>query len=62
MPPDVARARLAARRGGLSDARENLLDAFLAGWEAVDELPAGEHAVFDTTVPPSRLVERLPDL
>jgi aminoglycoside phosphotransferase family enzyme/predicted kinase len=62
VPPEVARERLAARRGGLSDAREDLLDAFLAGWEPVDELPEVEHAVVDATAPPASLPELLPVL
>ncbi|MHC5209212.1 MAG: bifunctional aminoglycoside phosphotransferase/ATP-binding protein [Planctomycetota bacterium] len=56
VPADVARARLAARTGGVSDAREELLERFSAAWEGADELPAGEHLVLDGTRPVDALV------
>lgn len=60
-PEAILRARLEARRGGPSDARAGLLDAFLAGYEPPAEVPAGEHVVVDTSLPPAGLVlPRLP--
>ena len=63
IPHEVARARLEARRGGVSDARADLLDAFVATWEEIDELGAAEHIVLDTSAEelPSaeQLAERL---
>jgi hypothetical protein len=56
VPPDVARARLAARTGGVSDARARLFERFTATWEPVVELPEGEHLVLDGTRPPEALV------
>lgn len=50
---DVLRERLRARKGGLSDAREDLLDSFLARWEPEPEGESGapSHIVLDTTGP-----------
>jgi aminoglycoside phosphotransferase family enzyme/predicted kinase len=48
-PLDVCRERLARRRGGPSDGRLEVFDSFVSGFEAVDELPASEHLVVDTT-------------
>jgi hypothetical protein len=52
-PREVCRARLAqrAREEGVSDGRLEVFDAFVARWEPVTELPAGEHVVIDTTAP-----------
>jgi aminoglycoside phosphotransferase family enzyme/predicted kinase len=49
-PEPVLRERLRARRGGVSDAREDLLEASLAGFAPVD-LPPDEHLGLDTTLP-----------
>ena len=47
---DEARQRLRARHGGVSDAREGLLDEFLVHYERMDELPDGERVVLDTAL------------
>jgi hypothetical protein len=57
VPAAVARARLGARTGGVSDARAELFARFTAAWEPVDELPPAEHLVLDGTHPPAALVE-----
>lgn len=51
--PAVCRARLRerARQASVSDGRLEIFDDFVARWEPVDELPAGEHLVIDTTGP-----------
>lgn len=48
---DTVRARLAerARASSVSDGRLEVLDAFVASWEPIDELPAAEHLRVDTT-------------
>jgi len=51
VPEAVARARLAARTGGVSDAREDLLPVSLSRWEPVTGLSPGEHLVLDTAGP-----------
>jgi aminoglycoside phosphotransferase family enzyme/predicted kinase len=48
---ELARSRLRARTGGVSDAREELYDSFKAGFEPVTELSAGEYAIVDTSRP-----------
>jgi aminoglycoside phosphotransferase family enzyme/predicted kinase len=58
-PEPVLRERLAVRTGGLSDAREDLLDRFLASWQPIDELPTSEHLVLDATRPVDGLVEEV---
>ena len=47
---EVCRERLRRRdrEPSVSDAREALLDEFLAAWEPVDELEPSEHLVLDT--------------
>ena len=57
-PEAVLRERLRARRGGLSDAREDLLPRFLEAWETEDGLEISQKTVVDTTRP----VEDLRDL
>jgi len=51
LPMDVCRERLKARAAGpsISDARADLLDTFVAKYEAVTELSRAEHIVIDTT-------------
>lgn len=51
--PDLARARLRERAKGasVSDGRLEIFDDFVARWEPVDELPAEEHLVLDTSRP-----------
>jgi hypothetical protein len=58
-PEAVLRARLRARAGGVSDAREAQLDAFLAGYDAPDELPPDERSIVDTTEPLDDCVARI---
>ena len=50
-PIEQCRARLASRERGtsVSDATAELLDAFLAGYEKIEELPATEHVRIDTS-------------
>jgi len=48
-PESVLRERLRARTGGVSDAREDLLDRFLRAVEPATELPGEERLVVDTT-------------
>ncbi len=61
------RRRLKERVGrtGVSDAREELLDGFMQGWEPVEETGDLEHLILDTDSPPeetqSRLREYFPD-
>jgi hypothetical protein len=57
-PLDTCRQRLRARaeQGGVSDAREPLLDAFAARYEPVVELPPSSHLTIDTTCELSRNV------
>jgi uncharacterized protein len=50
--PELCRERLRRRAaGGVSDGRLEIFDDFVAGWEAVTELPAGEHLILDTSLP-----------
>jgi uncharacterized protein len=48
-PESVLRERLRGRTGGVSDAREDLLDRFLRALEPATELPPEERLVVDTT-------------
>lgn len=48
-PESVLRERLRGRTGGVSDAREDLLDRFLRAVEPATELPPEERVVVDTT-------------
>jgi uncharacterized protein len=61
VPVDVARARLVERekRGGVSDGRLAVFDAFCERFEAVRELPEGEHRAVDTTLSPEANTEEL---
>jgi hypothetical protein len=45
------RLRERARTTGVSDGRLEILDDFLASFEPIEELPAAEHVVLDTTQP-----------
>lgn len=51
-PHDVLRERLRQREQGetVSDGRLEIFDDFVASWEHVDELPAAEHVLIDTTL------------
>jgi predicted kinase len=51
--PETCRARLRerARQTSVSDGRLEIFDDFVARWEPVDELPAEEHIVIDTSSP-----------
>lgn len=62
-PPEICRARLAERRGGVSDGRLEIFDAFLAGWENVEELDGEDHLLAtgtDVEADLARLRARLP--
>ncbi len=65
---ETLKRRLRERALGpsISDGREELLDAFAQGWEAVEELNESEHLVLDTTRPLeeglARIRGRLPQL
>lgn len=50
-PFELIRERLVrrAQKSGISDGRLAILDEFCASWEAVDELPRGEHLIVDTS-------------
>jgi predicted kinase len=52
-PPAVCRARLRQRAhtASVSDGRLEIFDDFVASWEPIDELPADEHLVIDTSGP-----------
>ncbi len=58
VPSEVARARLRARRGGVSDAREGQL-AQLALWDRVRGLGQDQHIVVDGTEPVAAIVAQL---
>ncbi len=60
-PIEVCRRRLEerARRPGVSDGRPEILDAFAARFEPVDELPPARHIVVDTTQPLDQNLETL---
>lgn len=60
VPDGVARERLRARAGGVSDAREALFESFKKSYEPVTELPPGEHIVADTSQPISSVLAALP--
>jgi uncharacterized protein len=49
--PDVSRARLRERARGrsVSDGRLEIFDAFVRKWEPVQEIPADQHLVLDTS-------------
>lgn len=51
--PEVCRERLRERARGpsVSDGRSDIFEDFLDRWEPVEELPAAEHLVIDTTRP-----------
>ena len=51
VPLEVARTRVAARdrATSTSDATPEIVDAFAAGFEAIDELPPAEHLVVHTS-------------
>lgn len=49
--PDTCRERLRGREQQGEAGWLALFETFLAGWEPVDELPAGEHVVLDTARP-----------
>jgi aminoglycoside phosphotransferase family enzyme/predicted kinase len=53
VPPEVSRARLAARARGpsVSDGRIEVFEAFISSFQPVDELPEGKHVVVDTSRP-----------
>lgn len=48
-PLELCRERLRARVGSVSDATPEILDAFVAGYEPVDELSPAEHVRVDTS-------------
>jgi aminoglycoside phosphotransferase family enzyme/predicted kinase len=60
---EECRRRLHHRGGepSVSDGRLEIFDAFVARWEPVDELPAAEHLVVDTSRPIESNAERLRD-
>jgi predicted kinase len=60
-PADVCRARLAERerRGGVSDGRLAIFDAFVDRFEPVHELAPSDHIVLDATLPVEANVETL---
>jgi aminoglycoside phosphotransferase family enzyme/predicted kinase len=60
-PAEVCRARLADRekRGGVSDGRVAIFEAFVKEFEPVGELPPGDHIVLDTTLPVETSLEAL---
>lgn len=64
VPEDLQRERLRARTGGVSDAREELLDRFApdTGPDAgpIDELPPSQHLVLDTSGPLDGLIAAVP--
>ncbi|MCA9648650.1 MAG: AAA family ATPase [Myxococcales bacterium] len=51
--PELARERLRerAKHASVSDGRLEIFDDFVARWETIDELPAAEHVVLDTSRP-----------
>ena len=58
-PESVIRERLRRRTGGLSDAREDLLERFLRAREPATELPPEEHLGVDTTRSPEEAVTEI---
>lgn len=48
-----------AREGSVSDGRLEIFDAFVAKFEAVDELPAEQHTVLDTARPTEENMDRV---
>ncbi|MHC4845076.1 MAG: bifunctional aminoglycoside phosphotransferase/ATP-binding protein [Planctomycetota bacterium] len=60
VPEELQRERLRARTGGVSDAREELLDRFTEGFEPIDELPPSQHLVLDTSHPLDGLIAAVP--
>jgi predicted kinase len=59
VPETVARQRLQARRGVVSDARESLLEKFLASFEPMTELSPEEHIVLGETARRETVVAEL---
>jgi len=53
------RLRESETSGGVSDARLEILDDFIARWEEIDELPEDEHLRLDTGRPEEEVLERL---
>ena len=51
VPEGVSRDRLRRRESGVSDAREDLYEAFSRGYERIRELPPDEHLIADMTKP-----------
>ncbi len=49
--PTIAKERLRerARHASVSDGRLEIFDDFVARWQAIDEIPVGEHLVLDTS-------------
>jgi thymidylate kinase len=45
------RLRERAKRASVSDGRLEIFDDFVAKWERIDEFPAQEHVVLDTSNP-----------
>ena len=60
-PAEVCRERLKRRtlESGVSDARADLFDDFVARWEPVEELTDSEHLILDTSEPIAANVELL---
>lgn len=58
---ETSRARLATRARGpsVSDGRSEVLDAFVASFEPIDELPSNEHLRVDTSRPIAETIARL---
>ena len=61
--PEICRERLRerAKRASVSDGRLEIFDDFVARWEVIDELPAEEHLVLDTSAPLERNLAVLRD-
>ena len=57
----VAKERLRerAKRASVSDGRLEIFDDFVAKWETIDEFPADEHVVLDTSQPLDSTIDRL---
>jgi predicted kinase len=56
---ETLRARLRARSGGVSDAREEQLAAFRRDYQAATEVPADDRLILDTRLPVDELVRRV---
>ena len=61
--PRLCRQRLhqRSRQQSVSDGRLEIFDDFLAGWQPVRELPAGEHLILDTSRPLAANLSRISD-